>query len=65
MKSTFHQIPNMKGKRHYNFGCKCCTAQNFKEHYNEKFDRRQLEFDISDYNRDRDFWRSIITRTED
>lgn len=39
MKSTFHQVPNMRGKKEYAFRCGCCWAQNFRE--------EQREFEIS------------------
>lgn len=49
MKSTFHQVPNMKGKRTHLYGCRCCAAQDFREDYFEKLDLLELVDSISDY----------------
>lgn len=36
MKSTFHQVPNMKGKRSIQFRCGCCEAFDKRYDYSEQ-----------------------------
>lgn len=43
MRSTFRSpVPNMKGKKTYTFGCRCCDAFDLREQYQRKLAEEEM-----------------------